>query len=206
LSGSWVMRPASRLACEPGPVHRGRCLKTLPDYLCSGLNLVSIGLNPSLPSVRAGFYFANPRNRFWRALQASQLAGVIPEPGIEAMDTLLQQCRMGFTDVVKRPTAGARDLRAADFRQWAPQLKRKLRHYQPAIAWFHGKLAYANYLTYGEGIRQAVDWGLQSCRIGCTQVFVTPNPSPANAAYSLDDLIDWYRRLDDCLTTVLNDC
>jgi len=180
-------------------------MKTLPDYLCSGLNIVSIGLNPSLPSVRAGFYFANPRNRFWRALQASELTGLILIPGIEVMDTLLRQCRMGFTDVVKRPTAGARDLRAADFRIGAPRLKRKLLHYQPDIAWFHGKLAYANYLTHGEGVRQAVDWGPQPRRIGCTQVFVTPNPSPANAAYSLDDLIGWYRQLGACLTAT-KDC
>ena len=179
-------------------------MKTLPDYLCSGLDIASIGLNPSLPSVRAGFYFANPRNRFWRALQASGLTGLKLEPGREAMDTLLYQCRIGFTDVVKRPTAGARDLRAADFRLWAPRLKRKLLQYQPGIAWFHGKLAYASYLAHGEGTRQAVDWGLQPRRIGCTRVFVTPNPSPANAAYSLDDLIGWYRRLGASLTPAGN--
>jgi hypothetical protein len=33
-------------------------LKTLPDYLERGLEIISIGLNPSLPSVREGFYFA----------------------------------------------------------------------------------------------------------------------------------------------------
>lgn len=176
----------------------GPCLvDTLPDYLCNGLRLVCIGLNPSLPSVRAGFYFANPRNRFWRALQASEMLNETLEPCADAMNVLLRQYRIGFTDVVKRPTAGAKDLRAADFRQWAPQLRQKLLQYQPGIAWFHGKLAYANYLRYGEAIRQEVDWGGQSHRIGCTRVFVTPNPSPANAAYSLDDLSAWYRQLGD---------
>ena len=48
-------------------------MKTLPDYLRPGLDIVSIGINPSLPSVREGYYFANPRNRFWRALNASGL-------------------------------------------------------------------------------------------------------------------------------------
>ena len=35
-------------------------LPTLPDYLTPGLDLVSIGINPSLPAARAGFYCATP--------------------------------------------------------------------------------------------------------------------------------------------------
>ena len=116
-------------AC-PGHVTESRQpgVETLPDYLRSGLAVVSIGLNPSLPSVRAGYYFANPRNRFWRALHGSQLVTeeAVMEPGIAAMEVLLQH-GMGFTDVVKRPTAGGHGLRAADFREWAPLLRRNLR-------------------------------------------------------------------------------
>jgi len=171
--------------------------KTLPDYLRPGLEIVSIGLNPSLPSVRDGFYFANPRNRFWRALNASGLVAEELLPGPAAMDILLERYRIGFTDVVKRPTAGGHDLRAADYREWSPVLQRRLERYQPVIAWFHGKQAYANYLKYGEGLKPAIEWGEQARRIGVTRVFVTPNPSPANAAYSLDVLTDWYRRLAD---------
>jgi len=170
-------------------------LKTLPDYLCTGLRIVTIGLNPSLSSVREGYYFANPRNRFWRALHASGLLTEALEPGVAAMEILLSRYRIGFTDVVKRPTTGAKDLFAADFREWAPELKIKLLQYQPGVAWFQGKLAYANYLKYGEGIRPDIGWGQQSRSIGCTRVFVTPNPSPANAAYSLGDLSRWYRQL-----------
>jgi len=170
---------------------------SLPDYLRGGLAIVSIGLNPSLPSVRAGYYFANPRNRFWRALHGSGLVppGEVMEPGIAAMESLLWQHAIGFTDVVKRPTAGGHDLRAADFRKWAPQLKRKLLECEPEIAWFHGKQAYAGYLRYGEGITPAIDWGEQPLRLGGSRVFVTPNPSPANAAFSLTDLLAWYVRL-----------
>ena len=81
-------------------------LKTLSDYLGPGLEIVSIGLNPSLPSVREGFYFANPRNRFWRALNGSGLLAEPLVPGVAAMEVLLTRDRIGFTDVVKRPTAG----------------------------------------------------------------------------------------------------
>lgn len=171
-------------------------METLPDYLRSGLAVVSIGLNPSLPSVRAGYYFANPRNRFWRALHGSRLVAVdaVLEPGLAAMDTLLQH-GIGFTDVVKRPTAGGHELRAADFRSGAPLLQRKLRDSAPRIAWFHGKQAYAGYLRYAEGITPDIEWGEQPLRLGDSRVFVTPNPSPANAVFSLVDLIAWYVRL-----------
>ena len=170
-------------------------LKTLPDYLRPGLDIVSIGINPSLPSVRDGFYFANPRNRFWRALNASGLLPVLVMPGTAAMDLLASKYGIGFTDVVKRPTANAAELRAADFRDWAPILSDKLEQYAPRIAWFQGIQACAYYLKYAEGMKPVLDWGEQPFRLGGTRVFVSPNPSPANAAFSLGELTDWMRRL-----------
>lgn len=173
-------------------------METLPDYLQTGLAVVSIGLNPSLPSVRAGYYFANPRNRFWRALHGSRLVPVaeVMEPGIAAMQALLQH-GIGFTDVVKRPTAGGHELRAADFRAGAPLLQQKLLYCAPRIAWFHGKQAYAGYLRYAGGMTADIAWGEQPLRLGDCRVFVTPNPSPANAVFSLADLIAWYIRLGE---------
>lgn len=179
-------------------------MKTLADYLRPGLDVVSVGLNPSLPSVAAGFYFANPRNRFWRALNASGLVARELEPSPAAMDYLFEHEAIGFTDVVKRPTAGAGDLRAADYRAAAGELESKLLAYRPAIVWFHGKVAYGQYLKYTgskskgakPGIKQsALPWGKQDRCIGDSLVYVTPNPSPANAAFSLDDLSAWFRRL-----------
>jgi TDG/mug DNA glycosylase family protein len=170
-------------------------LNTLPDYLRPGLGILSIGLNPSLPSVRAGFYFANPRNRFWRALNASNLVAETLKPGIAANETLFHKFGIGFTDVVKRPTAGGNELRAADYREWAPLLKDKIERNAPGVAWFHGKQAYVNYLRYAEELRDKPCWGAQVFSIGKTRVFVTPNPSPANAAWSLAELGSWYRQL-----------
>ena len=170
-------------------------METLPDFLCVGLRLLSIGLNPSLPSVRHGFYFANPRNRFWRAFNDSGLVEHALRPGVDAHEILLRRDAIGFTDVVKRPTAGASGLRAADYRQWAPILEDKILCNEPAIAWFHGKVAYQNYLWHTVGIKPDVDWGEQPLRVGETVVFVTPNPSPANAAYSLAALTGRYDQL-----------
>ncbi len=170
-------------------------MKTLPDYLRPGLDIVSIGINPSLPSVERGFYFANPRNRFWRALNASRLVDIPLDPGMASQQQMMNEFGIGFTDLVKRPSANAKELKAADYREWAPVLRGKLLEYQPRIAWFQGKLAYAHYLRYAENLKPDIGWGHQPRDISGMLCFVTPNPSPANAAYSLDALIAWYDRL-----------
>ncbi len=102
---------------------------------------------------------------------------------------------VGFTDVVKRPTSGASELRAADFRRWAPVLRGKLERHAPRIVCFHGTTAYRGYLKYAESSARRPALGEQPDAIGSSRVFVVPNPSPANAAWSLDDLVEWYRRL-----------
>jgi len=163
------------------------------------MRVLSIGLNPSLPSVEAGFYFANPRNRFWKVLNASGLLSESIEPGPAAMELLLKREGMGFTDLVKRPTRGAADLRAIDYRDATPHLRRLLEKYQPQYAWFHGKLAYGYFVRYGGVVAADIEWGLQPQRIGQSKIFVTPNPSPANAAFSVDDLVTAYRQLAACL-------
>jgi len=167
-------------------------MKTLPDYLEPGLKLISIGLNPSPVSVKAGYYFANPRNRFWSALNGSRLVDGELEPGEPAMEVLFRKYKIGFTDLVKKPTRMGNELRVADYREGAAVLKDKLLTYQPGIAWFHGKLAYRNYLKYAEGMEMEIPWGKQKFKLGKTHVFVTPNPSPANAPYSVEDLIKFY--------------
>ena len=167
-------------------------MKTLPDYLQSNLNFISIGLNPNPLSVEAGYYFANPRNRFWRALNGSRLVDEKMTASEAAMADLFSKYRIGFTDLVKRPSTMGKDLRAADYKEYGPELKEKLLEYQPLIAWFHGQGTYNSYMKYVEGVTARAQLGLQKQKIGRTHVFVTPNPSPANAKFSLDDLIRCY--------------
>lgn len=172
-------------------------MKTLPDYLQSGLHIVLIGLNPSPISVKAGFYYANPRNRFWAALNGSRLIDQPVQPGEPAVRQLFNNYAIGFTDIVKRPTPMGNALRAADFRKGADDLKQKLLEYQPGIAWFNGITNFSNYLRYAEGIVMPISCGAQEYTLGHTRFFITPNPSPANASYSLADLIKHYNALAD---------
>jgi TDG/mug DNA glycosylase family protein len=87
------------------------------------------------------------------------------------------------------------DLRSADYRTGVPALKQKLLEFRPKIAWFHGMVPWKNYLKYAEDIETEVPWGAQKILIGKTRVFVTPNPSPANAQFSLEDLIKYYNEM-----------
>ncbi len=171
-------------------------MQMLPDFINYQIDILSVGLNPSPNSVRYGFPFATPQNRFWRALNQSILVDKFYPPSVESMQRLLLDEHIGFTDVVKRTTAGASDLRVKDYRKWAPVLHAKIETYRPRILWFHGKIAIRNYLRYGLDIRESnIVWGAQEITCAGAEVFVSPNPSPANATFSLEDICAWFNKL-----------
>lgn len=170
-------------------------MKTLLDYIDFELEILSIGLNPSTISVERGYYFANPRNRFWKALNASGLVKEELAPSQHAQETLFKQYKIGFTDVVKRHSSMGKDLCADDYKKWAPVLLEAIYKYQPKICWFHGKVAMQKFLRYSDLNETKIQWGLQEFNIGSSVIFVTPNPSPANAAFSLHVLVEWYQKL-----------
>ena len=175
-------------------------MTTLPDSVRAGLRAIAVGINPSLPSVRAGFCFANPRNRFWPALNASRLVDAPLEPGAGAVAVLVERYGIGFTDIVKRPTAGSAELRTGEFREGAVRLEAMVLELEPGVVWFQGAQAWRAFARHaGRSIAGTVDWGPQRGTIGGARIFVTPNPSPANAAYGLPALVLWFDALADFL-------
>jgi TDG/mug DNA glycosylase family protein len=174
---------------------------TLPDYLAPGLDLVFVGINPGLYSVRRGHYFARPTNRFWPAFSRSRLSAPIRAAlGRTALspedDALLLAFGIGFTDVVKVPSSNAASLRSADFAAWAPQLQARLLQYRPRVACFHGLTAFRAFVRYALGLpMEGAALGPQPHWIGETALYVVPNPSPANAHFRLGELVAWYDRL-----------
>ena len=176
-------------------------MTTLPDAVRECLRAIAVGINPSLPSVRAGFYFANPRNRFWPALNASRLVDTPLEPGSRSVAVLVERYGIGFTDIVKRPTAGSAELRAREFREGAERLEAMVLGLEPGVVWFQGAQAWRAFARHaGRRIAGKVDWGPQQGSIGRARIFVTPNPSPANAAYALPVLVQWFDALADFLS------
>jgi len=167
-------------------------VQTLPDLLKPGLDIVFVGINPGLRSAENGHYFAHPRNRFWPAVNA---AGVFNPPLSPETGHLAPGQGIGFTDVVKRPSASASAIRPVEFVAGAPVLKAKLLAAAPRAVCFNGMTAYQQYMRHAEGVTDKFEFGRQTQPIGSGVAFVVPSPSPANAAFSLEDLTSWYRQL-----------
>ena len=178
-------------------------MNTLPDAVQEGLRALAVGINPSLPSVRAGFCFANPRNRFWPALNASRLVDAPLDPGPDAVAVLVDRYGIGFTDIVKRPTAGSGELGPREFREGAARLEALVLRLEPGVVWFQGAMAWRAFARHARWrVTGEMRWGAQEWTIGDARIFVTPNPSPANASHSLAALVEWFDALADFLPPV----
>ena len=118
------------------------CKRGLPDYLKDNLDIVFIGINPSLCAAYSGKYYDGPGNHFWQALH---LAGFLPTPMGPQDDYKLMDLNIGFTNVVARTTRGLADLSTKEIREGAAILREKLAKYKPKIAVFNGKAIYEVY-------------------------------------------------------------
>jgi len=177
-------------------------METLPDYLRHGLDIVFVGLNPSPHSINVGHYYGNPRNRFWKALNESGIVGtkLSTETDYKAI-----YYGIGFTDLVKRPTPQVKDLTSKDFQQWVPRARELLLEYQPLVVAFQGVMAYKFFHRHTEGPNISPKLGIQEGKIGHSLIFITPNPSPANAQYSIHDLSHWYKELGNLRAKLRSD-
>ncbi|AMN80200.1 MULTISPECIES: G/U mismatch-specific DNA glycosylase [Pseudomonas] len=159
----------------------------LEDILADHLNVVFCGINPGKGSAALGLHFANRSNRFWRTLH---LAGFTPHEIRPEDGPTLPHYGCGLTTVVERPTASAGELARHEFTDAAAAFEHKIRRYQPRFVAFLGKAGYSAL----SGQRQ-VDWGLQPQLLGGASVWVLPNPSGRNLAFSLEQLVNAYREL-----------
>lgn len=154
--------------------------------LAPGLDVVFCGINPGHVSAAAAAHFANPRNDFWRLLDA---AGFTPRLYSPDEQFELLALGIGVTNAASRTTRGSGDLRAADFEGSADRLEQMARELRPRAIAFVGKEAYRG--AFG----QRPEHGLQDRRLGETLLFVLPSTSPANAAVPWAERLRWFREL-----------
>jgi TDG/mug DNA glycosylase family protein len=85
---------------------------------------------------------------------------------------------------VSRTTAAAAELDHAELRRGARRLESKVSRYRPAFVAFAGMGAYR--VAYRQ---PRAPLGRQTETLGESVVWLLPNPSGAQAAYQLDDLV-----------------
>jgi TDG/mug DNA glycosylase family protein len=158
----------------------------VPDVLGPDLDVVFCGINPGRVSDAAKAHFANPRNDFWRLLEAAGFTPRLYDPS-EQLELL--PLRIGITNAAYRTTPGSGDLRKADFEGSAARLEQIARDLRPRVIAFVGKEAYRG--AFGE----RVSHGRQVRRAGETALFVLPSTSPANAAVPWAERLQWFVEL-----------
>ncbi len=180
---------------------------TLPDLLSDAVQVVFVGINPSSYSVAQGHYFARKQNRFWPAFSQSRLSRPVRDalgvPRLEPEhDVHLPRFGFGFTDVVKTHSPNCSTLTPQDYQVWTPRLVERLRTVSPRLICFHGLTAYRPFARYGLGCEAPIrELGLQASRLEDVPLWVLPNPSPANAHFTLADQVAWYDRISDWLVS-----
>jgi TDG/mug DNA glycosylase family protein len=143
--------------------------RMLADTVGPGMRALIVGLNPGLMSADVGLSFARPGNRFWPAALAAGLVTRTLDPF-----HALRVDGVGMTNLVRRATAGAKELARAEYVEGLARLARLVEWLRPACVCFIGVTGY----------RLAVDkratFGWQEPLAG-TPTYVMPNTSGVNA-------------------------
>jgi TDG/mug DNA glycosylase family protein len=157
------------------PSHRVRELwmgvevETLEDLLAEKLRAVCVGINPSPVSVAAGHYYqGRAGQRFFARLRD---AGVIPRVADGYEDDAALRAGIGFTDIVKRPTPSAKDVRPEEYAHGRELLEAKLNRFRPDLVIFTFKKTAET--LFG---KFAGNGFMPNLRLAHSEVFIMPGP------------------------------
>ena len=125
----------------PRPARRaeGASDDSLPDFPPKPGGVLLVGIKPSPPSVARGHYYQGKLGRrLWQRLDSvGLLSGVVPGQEDEA----LVAAGHGLTDLVKRVTASAAELSAAELRAGGEALRARVLGWRPGLVVFVFKQA-----------------------------------------------------------------
>src|SRR5262249_14283165 len=192
----YLLRRVTMNAPHPGTVRpspadlAAAANRTIPDVLPGvgePLRVLFCGINPSLYSAATGWHFARPGNRFWPALH---LSGYTPRLLAPREQQEIALYGLGITNVVARATAQAAELSAEELRAGGARLIQLAERLQPRDDSIAGGTAYR--VAFGRP-RAAI--GPKEETIGPASLWVLPNPSDLNAAWTMPRLVDAFRAL-----------
>ncbi|CAF1068251.1 unnamed protein product [Adineta steineri] len=114
----------------------------LQDILQINLDIVFVGINPSLLAVHKEHHYGGPGNHFWKLLHMS---GLIPNILNANDDYRMPQYGIGFTNIVQRPSKAGSDITKDEITAGAETLMQKIKMYRPKIVAFNGRGIYEVY-------------------------------------------------------------
>lgn len=149
----------------------------VPPIYDNKSKVLILGSFPSVKSREERFFYAHPQNRFWRVL-AAVTDRKCPET-VEEKKEFLHSARIAVWDVIKScDIEGSSD---SSVKNAVPNDLGEIFECAPVRAVFaNGTLAYKLYRKYN-------GYGHDIVRL--------PSTSPANASYSLDRLIEEWRKI-----------
>jgi TDG/mug DNA glycosylase family protein len=166
----------------------GQQVETLEDMLQPGLRAVCIGINPARRSVRAGHYYqGNLGQKFFSRLYEAR---VVPPGRGGWQDDEAFAAGVGFTDIVKRPTEKASQVRPDEYEHGQGLLEAKLEQERPRLVIFTFKETAKK--LFGSFSGNGFVSGL---RLAHSDVYVMPGPyeSASTASETLDELAAYFR-------------
>lgn len=157
------------------------------DILVKNLPVVFCGINPSLRAAATGHNFGSASNRFWRTLH---LSGFTPVQLRAQDDRSILEYGCGLTAAATRATRSAAELTRAELQGAVASFRLKMTHFRPNTIAFLGRAAFAAVIGGTE-----FEWGAQGVSFAGARVWVLPNPSGLNRAFTLERLVQAYTAL-----------
>lgn len=154
-------------------------LKPLKPLLKPGLRCVFIGFNPGTTTALKGHYYAHHSNAFWKMIYQSGC--VDRKVTYEDDQNLPDEYRIGFTDLVERPTSGISELSVQEMNESVPSLEHRITTNEPQMICIIGKGIWETIYKaknkrplpkdFKLGYQEKTEFG------GCENVFVLPSTS-----------------------------
>ena len=158
-------------------MQRQYIIHPIPPTFDENSEILILGSFPSSSSREMGYYYGHPRNRFWKVMAA--LYGEAVPAGVDERRSFLLRNRVAAWDVISSCTimgssdSSIRDVTANDLR--------------PILSGSSVQKIYVNGKTAEKMYRRYIEPSL-----GISAVCL-PSTSPANAAYTLDRLIEEWK-------------
>ena len=156
-------------------------MRTLPDLLTPGLDVVFVGINPGEESARRRHYYAHPGNAFWPLLSASGLTsrpvGPLDDRRLPANEAI------GFTDVVKRVVTDSTTVTDLELRDAIPAFRRRIALARPRAICLTSSRAFDALFPRVRGGKRWGHLASLDAELEGVEAWVIPSTSGRAAAY-----------------------